>query len=116
MTRLYNTAFKTGVLFSISVFAHLNFLSYSNANAKYQEYMSREARFSPAYGFPDWGIPFHWNEKYFGVIEGGGGILNIIIIAICSFAIGFLFNIISSKLFRRSYLLTHQDDRFKYYC
>lgn len=97
MTELYNKAFKIGALLSLLLFIHLNYLSYSDSHAKYQKYLSKEAKFAPALGFPDWGYPFHWNEKYFGVIEGGGGIVNIITIAVCCFAFGFLFKIVSSK-------------------
>ena len=101
MPKFYNKPFKVGVLFIIVIFIGFNFVSYFAAYRNHQEYMNREIKFSSVYGFPSWGFPFNWDENFFTVIDGAGGIINILIAAFCSFVFGFLFKFIWSKISSR---------------
>ena len=76
-------------------------LLYFAAYRNHQEYMNREIKFSSVYGFPSWGFPFNWDENFFTIINGAGGILNILIATFCSFVFGFLFKFIWSKISAR---------------
>ncbi|MEZ5429105.1 MAG: hypothetical protein R2747_22860 [Pyrinomonadaceae bacterium] len=99
MSKLYNNAFKVGVLVNLWLFTALNLYSYYAAYRGYWEYLDSDVKFCPGYsGFSVWGFPFSWNEKYFQVIEGGGGILNFLVLTIAGFATGFLFRFIWSKI------------------
>ena len=99
MHKIYNTAFQFGVVFNIFLFTILNIVSFMVARNKYES-IDRSIMFSPDYGF-SWGFPFIWDETYFKVVEGAGTILNVIIWVSCSFAFGFLFKFIRSKVSSR---------------
>jgi hypothetical protein len=101
MSKIYNIAFRMGVSLNILLFTMLNVISFKLAENDYirrrMEWEKSEIKFSgggPSLG--GWGLPFDWNAKYF-VIEGAGAILNIIIMAACGFAFGFLFKFVWKK-------------------
>ena len=81
--KLYNRAFKIGVGVNIILFVILNVLSYMAAQKRIQ--------FS---GGNSWGFPFPWTP-------GGDPlalIVNVTVIAMTSFALGFLFRYVSRKV------------------
>ncbi len=96
MSKIYNKPFKIGVLFSLLTFTLCNLYAFLIAYKKNSDYLSSGNKIFV--WFPDWGIPFHWNETYFGIILSGGGILNLVILAICCFIFGFLFKFAWSKI------------------
>jgi uncharacterized membrane protein YbjE (DUF340 family) len=104
MSKIYDIAFRMGVLFNVLLFTLLNVGSYIIAHNNFVkgeiERESAQINVSWAnYGF-SWGFPFGWEEKI-NVIEGAGGILNIIIAVFCGFAFGFLFKFIWSQISSR---------------
>ena len=105
MSKIYNIAFRMGVLFNILLFTVLNVVSFKSAESEYlQRHIERERsgmQFPCCDNMESGGIPFDWTEKYF-VIEGAGAILNIIIITACGFAFGFLFKFVWSQISRQN--------------
>ena len=101
MSKIYDIAFRMGVLFNVLLFTVLNVVSFKLAENDYlrrlAEYERSETRISFGVSWDSWGIPFDWTTKYF-MIEGAGTILNIIIMAACGFAFGFLFKLVWSKI------------------
>lgn len=98
MNKVYDIAFRMGVLFNVVLFTVLNVASYKSAES---EYLEREPwAFSCCNSIGSWGFPFDWTEKY-SMIEGAGTIFNIIIMAACGFAFGFLFKFVWSKISRQ---------------
>jgi hypothetical protein len=83
MSKIYDTAFRMGVLFSIFLFTILNVLSLTVTKKRAEE-------ITFGIGGSNWGFPFDWEGKFFNVIEGGGAIMNILVAVACSFMFGFL--------------------------
>ncbi len=100
MSKIYDIAFRMGVLFNILLFTILNIVSYKIAEDEVARKQAEIISFAPCCRIK-WGIPFDWDAKYF-VIEGAGAIFNIIIIAFCAFAFGFLFKFVWSKISQRN--------------
>jgi hypothetical protein len=98
MSKIYDIAFRMGVLFNILLFTILNIISYTVAENRHFEF-TRKYAFGSDYGFA-WGFPFKWSEKYFNVVEGAGTVLNVLIYVACGFFFGFLFKFIWSKISR----------------
>lgn len=94
MSKVYDIAFRMGVLFNVVLFTLLNVINYKWAESEYLQRQIERERGAPSFGccesIGSWGFPFDWTVKY-SIIEGMGTILNIIIIAACGFAFGFLF-------------------------
>ena len=107
MSKIYDKTFKIGVLFSFSLFVVFNFLSYFSAYIRYREFINKHVNsktmIAPFPNFPLWGFPFKWDETYFNLIISGGGILNLIVLVLFSFMLGFLFKFINSKITQRRY-------------
>lgn len=103
MSKVYTIAFRMGVLFNVVLFTALNTISFIAAESEYlQRQIERERSgisFPCCDGIGSWGFPFDWTEKH-SIIEGAGAILNIIIVAACGFAFGFLFKFVWSKISR----------------
>jgi len=98
MSKIYDIAFRMGVLFNVLLWTILNIISYAIAENRHFEFIRKYA-FGSDYRFA-WGFPFKWSEKYFNVIEGAGIILNVFIMVSCGFLFGFLFKFIWSKISR----------------
>ena len=109
MSKVYNIAFRMGVLFNVLLWTSLNVVSFKSAESEFlQRQIERERselKFPCCDYMENWGVPFNWTAKYL-VIEGAGTILNIIIIAACGFAFGFLFKFVWSKI-------SHQQNELK---
>ena len=99
MSKIYDIAFRMGVLFNVVLWTILTLISFKIAQNDYLRREHSEIRISCCDDIGSWGIPFNWTEKYF-VIEGAGTILNIIIMAACGFVFGFLFKFVWSKISR----------------
>jgi hypothetical protein len=97
MYKLYNKAFKVGVLFSILLFAIFNLLSYFAAYKRYVEFRNVENNIAPVSRSFRWGFPFDWQGQVF-YMTGDSIALNGLIIAFCSFTFGFLFRFIWLKI------------------
>lgn len=92
MSKIYDIAFRMGVLFNILLFTMLNVISFT---VNQSEYEKSEIKFAPA-GF-SWGFPFNWGKNYSVFIEGSS-ILNIIAAVFGCLMFGFLFKFIWSKI------------------
>jgi len=95
-SKVYDIAFRMGVLFNILLFTILNIIS-SEINRR--EFENSEIWFAPA-GY-NWGFPFNWGENYW-IITEGYSILNIIAAIFGSLFFGFLFKLVWSIISRRS--------------
>lgn len=77
MSKIYDIAFRMGVLVNVLLFTVLNVISYKIAENEFirrQIYWEQsEIKFSGIERFGSWGFPFDWDAKYF-VIEGAGAI------------------------------------------
>jgi len=100
MSKIYDIAFRMGVLFNILLWTILNIIGLVIAQNDFLqrelEWENSEVKFC-CVSRGSWGIPFDWEAKYF-VIEGAGAILNIVIMSVCGFGFGFLFKFIWSKI------------------
>ena len=99
MSRLYDRSFKIGFIVTISVFVLLNIVGYLFARS---EYLAAEKRleFIPLSGslrFPSWGVPFSWVEEPTLFENALGLVLNVFVIAGCSFLIGLIFRFIGIR-------------------
>jgi hypothetical protein len=90
MYRLYDEVFKTGFVVNLSIFALANIVDYLEAQNQYDLRIREPNAFSPAPGFPAWGVPFSWSGYNFGFVADGL-VLNFIAIAACGFLIGLIF-------------------------
>lgn len=88
MSRIYSKAFKVGVAINILVFAIINTWSYAAAKRAHD---ASNIRFAPGF---DWGFPFSW---FWDTGIGLGFMLNFMVIALCSFIVGFIFRSLSTK-------------------
>ena len=95
--KVYDIAFRMGVLFNILLFTIFNIVSFVIAQNKHLA--GRGEIHFPDYGF-GWGFPFVWGEQFF-VVEGAGTILNVVIWVFCGFFFGFFFKFVWSKIVRR---------------
>ena len=104
MSKVYDIAFRMGVLFNVLLWTILNVLNFKSAENKLvQRQIERERseiKFPCCDYMGSWGVPFAWDENY-GIIGGAGAILNITIMAAFGFAFGFLFKFVWSKISRR---------------
>lgn len=104
MSKVYNTAFRMGILFNILLWTTLNVANYKIAEGDFIrrqiESENSQISFGGGVRFGKWGTPFDWDAKYF-VIEGAGAILNILTMAVCGFFFGFLFKFVWSKISSR---------------
>jgi len=95
MSKIYDFAFRMGVLFNIVLFTILNVIS---LEVNRSEYESSQIKFGPA-GF-SWGFPFDWGERYW-ILTEGYSVLNIIAAIFGSLVFGFLFRFVWSKISSR---------------
>lgn len=99
MSKIYDSAFKIGVIFSILVFLILNFISFVISQRDY--YASGISGF--AHSGYSWGFPFELYRNYFGYphneigFTGQGVVLNAFVLVFFSFVIGFLFRFVWSN-------------------
>ncbi len=100
MYKLYDKAFKIGVLFNLLLFTVLNFLSYFAAYKKFHEYKNVETKIAPVGRYFRWGFPFNWEGNGF-YMTGDTIAVNGLIIAFCGFVFGFLFRFVWSKIASR---------------
>ncbi len=81
--KVYNRAFKAGVGLNVTVFVILNAISFVVEKRKYDS-----SPIKISHSRIDWGFPFAWTWDT-GI--GLGFMLNVAVIAISSFVVGFLF-------------------------
>ena len=83
VSKLYNRAFKVGVGFNIALFTIFNVVSYLNAHS------AVKIQFSVA---PAWGFSFSRTSG-----DSLAFMVNIVVIASCSFIVGFLFRYLAGR-------------------
>ena len=88
MSRVYNKAFKIGVAFNVLIFAILNIWSLV---AEKRAFEASSIRLGSSFF---WGFPFAWAWDT-GI--GLGFMLNVAVIACCSFVVGFLFRYLAGE-------------------
>ena len=99
MSKIYDFAFRMGVLFNVVLWTFLNIISYLLKQSDYLRSKSNGITFSGDYGFY-WGFPF----KMFlnGILwEPYAFVLKVLIYVACGFFFGFLFKFVRSKISSR---------------
>jgi hypothetical protein len=100
MSKIYNIAFRMGVLFNILLFTVLNLMTFFETRKNFIAMENSGIRAYPAYGWR-WGFPFPmFNYDYF-FIDGFVLIFNAIVYIVCGFFFGFLFKFVWSKISQR---------------
>ncbi len=99
MSKVYNSAFKVGILFDILLFVLLNIVSYKVALKNFMQ-ESLKAPFYGHFGY-SWGFPVEMfqNER---LIHPLPLIINAAIYVACGFCFGFLFKFIWAKFQEKS--------------
>jgi len=97
MSKIYDIAFRMGVLFNIVLWTILNIVSLINLRSKIAELENRGMT-----GWIDlrWGFPFPMFDYDSGFIDGIVLIGNAIVYVLGAFFFGFLFKIVWSKISR----------------
>ena len=95
MSKIYDIAFRMGVLFNVLLWTILNLTSFmTNRNRFEQE--SLEGPFFGHFGY-SWGVPFQMFRNE-GLLEPYAFVLNALIYVACGFLCGFLFKFVWSKI------------------
>lgn len=102
MSKVYDIAFRMGVMFNVLLWTILNVASLFIARNNFAQ-ESREPPFFGHFGYY-WGVPFKMFRNE-GVLEPWAMILNIGIYVFCGFFFGFLFKFVWSKISRRNIVL-----------
>src|SRR5688572_5136303 len=100
MSSIYSKAFKIGVALNLIAFGAANLVSYWVAYSWYRkchENLAHGINFSGGCWL-GWGFPFYWADS-----TGIPFILNILIITLLSFVLGFTFRFLSGKRKSRTY-------------
>ena len=93
MSKLYNKAFKIGVVVSLASFVILNVISFVRAShASQREDWVQLPKRMLAWGFP---YSWIWDGSQAQLIPNP--VFNLAIIALCSFAAGFLFRYVGES-------------------
>ncbi len=95
MSKIYNTAFKMGVLFNILLFTLLNIASHIIVRKNYAQ-ESLEAPFFGHFGYR-WGFPIEMFQNEH-LAHPFLLVFNVAIYVACGFCFGFLFKFIWSKI------------------
>jgi len=93
MSKIYDIAFRMGVLFNILLWTFLNLINFFEARNSFLEW---ENAIGASYlGEFNWGVPFpmFMNTYYL--------VLNTIVYVACGFFFGFLFKFVWSKISQR---------------
>ena len=98
MSKIYDIAFRMGVLFSVLLFTILNIASFVMARKNYAR-ESLEAPFFGHFGY-SWGFPIEMFRNE-GRFEPFLLVFNTAIYVACAFFFGFLFKFVWSKISRR---------------
>lgn len=90
--RIYNRDFKLGVSLSLLIFAILNIVSYVTSQRAYDQRDVRLPR-----GVFVWGFPFTWASDGSRIQLIPNEVLNLAVIVLCCFTLGFLFRYFGRK-------------------
>ncbi len=99
MSKIYDIAFRMGVLFNVLLWTVLNIIDFFDARNDFLYWEYRGLKFSHVGDFI-WGVPFPmfresmlWNSRAL--------VLNSVIYVACAFFFGFLFKFVWSKISSR---------------
>lgn len=98
MSKIYDIAFRMGVLFNILLWTILNIADFFATRNDFLYWENRGIKFSHIGDF-DWGIPF---SMFVGheLFNAFNLVLNTIVYVFCGFFFGFLFKFVWSKISR----------------
>ena len=96
MSKVYNIAFRMGVLFNVLLWTVLNLITFIDRRNNFIALENSEISFS---GDFDWGfpLPMFMNQQLF---DPHYLVINTIVYVVCGFFFGFLFKFIWSKISR----------------
>jgi hypothetical protein len=100
MSKIYDIAFRMGVLFNVLLWTVLNLISFSVAREEIVEKIERSRLFFTIDTELTWGFPFKMFRGNFFFREDFLA-LNAIIYVLCGFMFGFLFKFVRSKISRQ---------------